>query len=140
MYKHNATSIKETDEKSFISKIEKEKFNNYPNIFINKDDVYNKSEFDNIVNDLNFSIEIYNGQFINVKETCNSTIEFHEIKGNSLNPIYSSDQYPEIENGDICINTGENLKSDTMYRTKDFINVQEGEVLNIYILKIQYHL
>lgn len=133
MYKHNASSIKESNEKSFISKMEKDKFNNYPNIFIDKEEVYTKSEFDNIVNDLDFSTEVYNGQFINVKGTHSSSIEFHEIKGNSLNPIYSSVQSPEIENGDIDITTGEDLESDIMYRTKDFISVQEGDVLNIYV-------
>lgn len=84
MYKHNAESIKETDEKSFISKIEKDKFNNYPNIFINKEDVYTKSEFDNIVSDLDSVSEIHEDEYLSINNTSYGYLEDIEIFGNSV--------------------------------------------------------
>ena len=41
MYRHNTNSIRESEDKVFISKAEKEKFNNYPSKFITRDDSYN---------------------------------------------------------------------------------------------------
>lgn len=131
MYRHSADSIKESTRKQFITRAEKEKFNNYNDIFIEKSDVYDKDEIDEIVSDLDFCTEIYNGQFINVEGTHTSTVELHEIEGNSINQIHSTVQYPVMENGAISVTTGENVASTTTYRTKDYISVCEEDVLTI---------
>ncbi|WP_304576587.1 hypothetical protein [Romboutsia ilealis] len=51
-YKHLAQYIKESEDKMFISKKEKDKFNEYENILRKKDDSYSKEDVKNMINDV----------------------------------------------------------------------------------------
>lgn len=84
MYKHSADSIKESSRKRFLSQSEKEKFNKYDEIFIEKESVYTKNEFDEIVSDLEIREEECNSPFVTIDGTDNSVAILHEIKGNSI--------------------------------------------------------
>ncbi|WP_304576594.1 hypothetical protein [Romboutsia ilealis] len=84
MYKHVVDSIKESTRKRFISQSEKDKFNKYDEIFIEKESAYTKNEFDEIVSDLETREETFNSSVITIDGSDNSLATLYEIKGNSI--------------------------------------------------------
>ena len=53
MYKHKADSILETDDKRFISRSDKEKYDTYENKFILAEDAVIKEDFNKVIEKIN---------------------------------------------------------------------------------------
>lgn len=127
MYRHNVDSIQESESKVFISKAEKEKFNNYSSKFITKDETYNKSELDQIKSNLVENTVSANSAVpvMCVKNTVNGFVDDIEVFGDTINPVKYTSFMGEYTPGGIDDTTGENITDSTRCRTEEYFNCNE---------------
>lgn len=119
MYRHQAESIKETTEKKFISQADKDKYDGYN--FASKEDVYNRTEIDELSKNLKPSEVIYTGNSI---ATCSyskrGTISNFELHGNT---IQSTTDVSDIKHIGEKVENGYSIKVKTV--GKNLFNVNE---------------
>ena len=130
MYRHIAESIKETENKRFLSRADIDKYENqYPEMFIKRENVYNKEEFDKVMGELKTTFINIDGEVPSIENTKQGVIQNLVIKGNTEQPTETIEVVPELEVGTISQSTGENAEVTDRMRTKDFIPVKPGDVI-----------
>ena len=122
MYRHTTDAIKESSRRQFISQEQKDKFDNYPTTFIDKDETYSKEEMDNVINQLKISHTVEKDEVLTAKNTLDDNILDFEVYGNTeqYNELYSF--IPETEPGAVSMDDGNAFDFEGRKRT-DFIEV-----------------
>lgn len=123
MYKHMTDSIKESNNKRFVSTADKNKYDEYGNRFIRKEETFNKSEFDSIADNISVKYQDFNSDIVSVKNTKFGNVGSLEILGNTIQKVENISVNPEMEIGSIDISVGTNIDNDSCVRTRDFISV-----------------
>lgn len=85
MYRHLAESIKETNNRQFLSLAEVTKYENeYPEKFVNRADVYDKKNIDTIVEELNSTTLSVSGSNLSIPNTIEGRALDLTIEGNTV--------------------------------------------------------
>ena len=84
MYRHIAESIKESSDKRFVSNTDIEKYESYPDKFIDRSLVYNKSEFDEIMGRLDSTFLHVEGENLGIVGTKPGFMENINILGKTV--------------------------------------------------------
>ena len=138
MFKHSAISIKESQEKRFISLADKERYNAIQDKCLTIEDSYSKEEIEERV----FNRLI--GDIATVDTSVFPTMVDHtekgyfteiEIFGNTERDCESKYITPTFETGTIDSSTGESIDASDIKRTIDYIEVKEGDILKFYAVK-----
>ena len=144
MYKHNASSIKETAEKMFISSEERTRWNNKADaVHDHNENHYTKKEMDLKLDSTWVSTQ---GSVIHVDTLDGGFTKNLEILGNTRQNVIVTVDRPKLEAGSIEGNNGGNyvVKDEEgnvleRYRTVDFIPVQYNDEIHFTVKDNQKH-
>ena len=132
MYKHNASSIKETQDKQFVSLEEKQRWNNKADNDHTHDDIYyTKSEIDDVILDTAF----VDTEDSIINDSYGGFTKNTEIYGRTVQYSETININATMENG--AINPANGLNHDIIvdgivqerYRSQEFIEVQMHDVI-----------
>ncbi|WP_304576592.1 hypothetical protein [Romboutsia ilealis] len=92
MYRHLAESIKENNDKQFISQAELNTLKSYENTLRKKEDTYSKQELEDFIKEFDNVVETVQGSHITIEESRNAMVDNIEIYGKTVqNPTDLTD-------------------------------------------------
>lgn len=133
MYKHTVDSIKETDNKVFVSAEEKKKFNTYQDRFTTIEHTYSRDELDTFISDLQVKDVTVEGEVIMETNTTPSIITNIELYGNTKQVVNEIVINPVLEPGSVSSADGTLITgTENELRSNDFIEVKYLDSLSYY--------